>query len=219
MGPAASTPIAKAIVISSASASMRWATSRLKASLRRAIGTRMYGSRGESGWIRLSGVGAFRVELFADQPELLAARGLGLPDVVGHLEVPARALPDLLQRHTGMQALERHLAGLVEPVDPQAGDHHGRTLSLPLLRTVAAQVTRTRDEVDRVDERALRLRHDDEDLLRVDRDLARAARARQPHLGLRVVADRRGVEVAVAVDLRAAQEADVDVAAFQEVRE
>src|SRR6185312_5257045 len=108
-----------------------------------AIGTRMYGSRGESGWIRLSGVGPFGVELLAHEPEFLVARGVGPPDVVGHLELPACALPDLLQRHAGMQALERHLAGLVEPVDPQAGDHHGWTLSLPLLRPIAAQVTGT----------------------------------------------------------------------------
>ena len=102
----------------------------------------------------------------------------------GDLEVPAGVLTNLIEGHAGVQALQRHLAGLVESVDAEAGHHDRRPLPLPLLRPIAAEVPGAGHEVDRVDERALGLRHDDEDLLGVDRDLARAARARQPHLRL-----------------------------------
>src|SRR5262245_52300134 len=59
MGPAASTPMANAIVISRATASMRWATRRLAASFRRGIGTRRYEVGGESGWDGPRGIGAY----------------------------------------------------------------------------------------------------------------------------------------------------------------
>jgi hypothetical protein len=58
-----------------------------------------------------------------------------------------------------------------------------------------------------------------QDLPGVDRDLARPARARQAHLRLRVLADDRGVQVAEAVDLRAAEEGDVDQAGLEVVGE
>ena len=52
-----------------------------------------------------------------------------------------------------------------------------------------------------------------------DRDLRRAAAARQPHLRLVVGADHRGVEIGEAVDLRAAEEADGHAPALQPVAE
>ena len=48
-------------------------------------------------------------------------------------------------------------------------------------------------------------------------DLRRAAAAGQPHLRPRVVADHRAVQVAEAIDLRAAEEPDRDAAALQPV--
>ena len=48
------------------------------------------------------------------------------------------------------------------------------------------------------------------------RDLRRAARTREAHCGAIVRADDRGVDVAVAVDLRAAQESDFDAAVLEE---
>src|SRR5438034_3450498 len=101
MGPAARTPIAKAMVMRSATASIRWATSRFAASFRRGIGTRRYEAGSERGWVRLPGVRALGVELLADETKLLVAGGLGLADVVGDLQVPARALADQLERHAG----------------------------------------------------------------------------------------------------------------------
>jgi hypothetical protein len=83
----------------------------------------------------------------------------------------------------------------------------------------AAQVAGRGAEVDPVDERAGRLAHDHEDLAGVDRDLAGAARARQPGLRSRVVADHGRVDVAEAVDLGRAEEADVDQPALQVERE
>ena len=53
----------------------------------------------------------------------------------------------------------------------------------------------------------------------VDGDLGRAAAAGEPHRRVGVVADHGGVDVSVAVDLRAAQEADLDPAVLQEVLE
>jgi hypothetical protein len=50
---------------------------------------------------------------------------------------------------------------------------------------------------------------------RVDRDLARAARAGQPRPERGVVADDGRVDIAEAIDLRRAEEADVDQSALQ----
>jgi hypothetical protein len=82
-----------------------------------------------------------------------------------------------------------------------------------------AQVARRGPEVDRLDEAAPALAHDDEDLPGIDRDLARAAGARQSRRRVVVRADDRGVDVAEPVDLGGAQEADVDEAALQVVAE
>src|SRR5206468_12566059 len=97
------------------------------------------------------------------------------------------------ERDAGVQRPERHLSGLlVESVDPEVGDDDRRTAPPPAaLRVVLriAGVAGARAEVDLLDERSLPLPHDHEDLVRVDRDPARASGAREPDLRFPVGAD------------------------------
>ena len=76
-----------------------------------------------------------------------------------------------------------------------------------------------RAEVELLHERPRRLAQHHEHLPRGGRDLGRAAGAGQPHLRAVVVADHGAVEIAEAVDLRGAEEADVDAAALEPVGE
>src|SRR5205823_618340 len=59
----------------------------------------------------------------------------------------------------------------------------------------------------------------DEDAPHAERDLGRAAAAGKAHLRRVVVADHGAVQIAVPVDLCRAEEADVDAAALEPVRE
>src|SRR5436190_16002473 len=81
-------------------------------------------------------------------------------------------------------------------------------------RLAAAQVSGTGDEIDMLDEAALLVLHR-HDHLRERGDVVAAPRPRQSGLGPRRIADERAVQIAVLVDLRAAHESDVDVAALQ----
>src|SRR6476469_2569505 len=74
-----------------------------------------------------------------------------------------------------------------------------------------------RHEIELVDETALALRHDDEDLATGGGDLGCAAAAQQTYLRFVVGADDGRVEIGVFVDLRATEEADLDTAALQPV--
>ena len=74
-------------------------------------------------------------------------------------------------------------------------------------------------EVELLDEAARRRLQHDEGPPRVRGDLRRAAGAGQARRGRCVRADHRAVEVAEAVDLRGAEEADVDAPGLQVVRE
>ena len=76
-----------------------------------------------------------------------------------------------------------------------------------------------RAEVAALDERARPLPNDDDDLACGCRDLGSAARTRQSRGRMLVVADDRRVDVAVAVELRGAEEADVDASGLQPVGE
>ena len=75
------------------------------------------------------------------------------------------------------------------------------------------------DEVHLAHEGALRVAQQNDHAAGRARDLRRAAGAGQAHLGRVVVADHRGVDVAEAVDLRGAEEADVDPPAADPVVE
>ena len=113
------------------------------------------------------------------------------------------------------------------PRRPRRRDARRRASSSPsrgsrMPRSVTTTRTRSptaRREVELLDERARRLPQHHEDVAHAGRDLGRAAAAGQPHLRRVVVADHGAVEVAVAVDLRGAEEADVDAAALEPVRE
>src|SRR5947208_2456535 len=78
-------------------------------------------------------------------------------------------------------------------------------------------MTNRSDEIELVDEAALALRHDDEDLATGGGDLRRAAAAGQTNLRFLVRANDGCVEIGVFVDLRAAEEADLDAAALQPI--
>ena len=123
----------------------------------------------------------------------------------------------------GVDGDDGHLLGLRIGLEHrQIGDQLGRALGLDaeLGAAVAARDVADRgDEIELVDEAALALRHDDENLAAGGGDLRRAAAAGQPHLRLVVGADHRGVEIGVFVDLRAAEKADLDAAALQPVAE
>ena len=117
----------------------------------------------------------------------------------------------------------RHLFGLRIGLEhAEIGDEPRRALGLhaePRAMVAALAVAERGDEIELVDEAALALRHDDENLAAGSGDLRRAAAARQPHLRLVVGADHRRVEIGVLVDLRAAEKADGDAPALQPVAE
>ena len=71
----------------------------------------------------------------------------------------------------------------------------------------------------RAHESARGLLHDDQHFAGVGGDLGRAAGAGQAHLGVGVLANDRGVEIAEAIDLRRSEKAEVDAPALQVVRE
>ena len=167
-------------------------------------------------------VGALGIELDPDEPQLDGGRLRRGREVRRDPRLPADRLADGLQGGAGVERVETHLAVVVEVVDAQVGDHDAGTATEPALLAPdpggvlgPAQVARAGPEVDRLDERPLRLAHDHEDLPGVDGDLAGAARAGQAGLRVVVVADDRGVDVAEPVDLGGAQEADVDEPALE----
>ena len=160
-------------------------------------------------------VDALGVELLADEAQLLGGgrrasrRASSL--IFGSQAIVARTSSSVAP---GWSEVEAHLAGLVEVPDAEVGDDHRRPAAVPAAGAPdplgllgAAEVAGRGPEVDLLDERARRLAHDHEHVAGVDRDLARAARPRQPRLRGRVVADDRRVDVAEPVDLGRAQEA------------
>src|SRR5690349_8461718 len=102
--------------------------------------------------------------------------------------------------------------------DSFVGDHQLWSFARhaePASRVATVKIAGTGTEVESLDEGAFLEPHDVEDALGVDGDLAGAAAAWQAHLGRSIVADDAGVQVAVAVDLRAAEQADLDTPALQ----
>ena len=114
-----------------------------------------------------------------------------------------------------MDGGEDHLAGAFLKVkDGLVGNHQlrpstrhakGRSLTWP-----AGKVAGTGAKVDFLDKSALAERHNDKHFLGMDAYLAGPTATRQAHLGVLVVADDGGVDVAKAVDLGCAQEGDLD---------
>src|SRR4029079_5910780 len=79
-----------------------------------------------------------------------------------------------------------------------------------------AAMSKRSDEIDPLDERAIRLPHDDEHLFTRRGDFGGASGPGQSYFGLGVVADHCRVDVAVLVDLRRAEEA-ADAAGLQQI--
>ena len=123
-------------------------------------------------------------------------------------------------RDARVQGLQRHLTRrLVERVGREVGHDARRAAAVPAARGVVRRVAAVcpgdvRKSSRSTNERCA-CRMITRIWLRVDRDLARAARARQPHLRVLVVADHGRVEVPEPVDLRAAEERHVDQARLQ----
>ena len=132
-------------------------------------------------------------------------------------------LADLLARDSRVQAGHHHLVRFrVRPHDAQVRHQQRRALRAdaqfaPLPPGPA--VAQRGQEIQLLHETARALPHHDEDLPAAGGDLGGAAAARQPHLGRRVIADHRAVQVAEAVHLRAAQKPDGDASALQPVAE
>ena len=126
----------------------------------------------------------------------------------------------------GWSESSRIWPAVIEVIDPEVGHHDRWTPAQPAAFAPdslgvggSTEGAGRRPEVDGLDEAALALAHDHEDLAGVDRDLAGAAGPRQSGRGVRVVADDRGVDVAEPIDLGRPQESDVDQAALQVVAE
>src|SRR3989344_1495101 len=75
------------------------------------------------------------------------------------------------------------------------------------------------DEIEFVDERTRRLLENDQHALGGTGNLRRATGTRQTHFRCMVITDHGGVDVAETVDLRSAEETDVDTPALQPVAE
>src|SRR6516165_3446714 len=82
-------------------------------------------------------------------------------------------------------------------------------------RVTTLEVSAGGAKVQLRDEAVRRLLHHDEHLVRVARDLRGPACARQPHPGVRVVADYSAVEIPEAVYLRGTEEPHIDTTALQ----
>lgn len=139
------------------------------------------------------------------------------------LHHPATGLLHLLARDAWMQRHDGELlAHRVRLPDGEVGDQQrrpGRIDAKPLAMVPTVAMAERGEEIDLFDHAAPGLRHGDVDFLRRAGDLRRAAAAGQPCLGMKIVADDRGVDVAELVELGSTQEADGDAAALQPVAE
>ena len=152
--------------------------------------------------------------------ELLSVGGVVVVRAGAHQDLEAGVLAHLLDRRARVQGQELHAPALrVEAEDAERGDHAGDAAEeqAVLAAGVAAlQVAGARHEVHALGEAALLVHGEDHHLPAERDDVVGAAAAGQPHLGPRVAADGAGVEVAVPVDLGAADEPHVEEAALGE---
>src|SRR5262249_58900558 len=117
-----------------------------------------------------------------------------------------------------MHGLEPHAAAAgLEAEQPERRDHArdaSEQQSRPRSRISALEIPGARDEIDLLHEPAWLVHGEDDDAAAERDDVIGAATAREPHFRPVVAADRARVEVAVAIDLRAADEADVEKASL-----
>src|SRR5690606_16469308 len=76
---------------------------------------------------------AARVELLADEPELLDRGRWRRRESWRDPYLPAHRVADLLERRARVDRSEPHLAVRIEAVDAQVGDHHGGAAAQPAL--------------------------------------------------------------------------------------
>ena len=159
------------------------------------------------------------IEHLAQQSQILGRGRCDRCQRVAHAQLPSHARCHILRGHARIERGELHLAvDLRCAQDAAIRDHlHGsRARHSPLLsRLPLPPVSRARDVVHLLRKGARAQSRNDERALRMRRDLRRAAAPGQPHLRLRVVAYHRRVDVAVLVDLRAAEKPDLDASALQ----
>ena len=149
------------------------------------------------------------------QRRQLSSLGVGGGELVGDLQLPAGRLADLLGGHARVHLRQRQLLGLrIWLEHAEIGDHGGRSARrgsraarappgpspCPTVVQKSSRSTNVRAAVGR----------DHDHLAAARRDLRCAAGPGQPRPGMVVVADHGRVEVRVAVDLRGAEERDVD---------
>src|SRR5262249_58581008 len=124
-----------------------------------------------------------------------------------------------LPRHALVHGKYLHLTGFsIETHDGQISydpPHPPLGQTCAIARAVALDPTGRRDEIHVPHEASLLVLHGD-DHVRERGDVVTPAGARQADGGIVGFANKRRVEVAEAVDLCSAHEADVDIAALQE---
>src|SRR5262249_3902095 len=152
-----------------------------------------------------------RIHFFTQNLQFVRSRRQGGRQRLVDAQFEPGRLPDLLQGDAGVQAADLHAPGVfVVGQDGQVGDDAvrpggGRQAGC-LAGPRAGQVTRRGQEVELLDEAAAVVVGDDEDAPAERAQVVGAAAAGQAHLRAGVVADDGRVEVAVSVDLGAAQE-------------
>src|ERR1700691_3385812 len=134
---------------------------------------------------------------------------------------PAGGLSDLIFGHALVQTGHRQLTGFRVGLKDAQVSHNSLGASTrksqPLAMISTLAVANGGDEVELVDEGALRLPDDQKDFLGRARDLRSAAGAGQAYLGLIVTANHRGVQIGEAVDLCRPQKANVDAPSLQPI--
>src|SRR5437667_3841391 len=157
----------------------------------------------------------------AQERELLLCWRLRRLDALRHQDLEARLGGDGVPRDARVEGVQPE--ALVVGIEAKQAErrHHAGHASeeepgLPAA-VAAGQVPGARDEVDRLHETAPLVDGEHDGLFAERDDVVGATRTRQPHRGLPVLAaERARVEVAVAVDLGAADEAVVEEAALGE---
>src|SRR3984885_14805226 len=164
------------------------------------------------------GYAGARLEL-AQAVELRRLRWRHALQGIRHLQRPAGLGPHRCHAHSGIDGGELQLAAVRSGAQyAVVADHRLRArtgTAAAAARAATLEKAAGGAKVQPRHEAARRLRHHDEHLARVRHDVRRAAGAWQAHLGVRILADDGGVEIAEAVDLRSAEEADVYAAALQ----
>src|SRR5947208_13963753 len=158
-----------------------------------------------------------RIEL-AHELELLIGGRLGHAQMRSEVEGKSGVVLKSFPSDARIERDHLHAPFLVLEAEHRQIRHHTKrgageqTALTP--RVAAMQVSGAGDEIDLLDEAALLVLHR-YDHLRERSDVVAAASSRQAGLGAQRIADERAIQIAVLIDLGAAHESDVDVAALE----